>query len=141
MEGSRISIVVIESSEIVRERIIGLISRLGNVEVMGADTGIKGLTLCLGRPVNAVVVGLETPDINGMKLLQQLRVAQPAARIIALTNCAFKGILQLSLECGADFCFDKMAEFQSAIDSCKELADQRSNEPPAEPIFIGGGDS
>lgn len=118
-----ISVVIIESSEIVRERIVALVSRLtGIVIVAAAATGAEGLTLSQAERPDVVMLGLELEDMNGMKFIQRLRESRPDCRIIALTNCPFKGILQLSLECGADFCFDKTGEFQRALDVCQELA-------------------
>lgn len=124
-----VSVVIIESSEIVRERIVALASRLTGTLLLGtAETGAEGLNLCVAQQPDVVMLGLELQDMNGMKFLQQLRDALPACRIIALTNCPFKGIIHLSLECGADFCFDKTAEFERALDVCQELARHRGSQ-------------
>ena len=119
--------IIIESSEIIRERIATLMGQVEGLEVVGlAATAGFGLDLCVERQPRAVIAGLETPDMNGLKLLQRLRETLPNGRIVALTNCSFKGLQQLSIECGADHCFNKMTEFEKAVEVCKELFESMS---------------
>ncbi len=131
-----LSVVIIEPSALVRERIVDLVSRLPRVQVRGAaETGRHGLELCAAQTPQVVMLGLELEDMNGLKFLQQLRGQRPECRIIALTNCPFKGVLQLSLECGADFCFDKTTEIELALGVCSQLANHSElrPSPPAHP--------
>jgi DNA-binding NarL/FixJ family response regulator len=124
----KISIVIIEGSAMVRERIVALMSRQANTEIVGsAENGMQGLNLCLAQHPDLVVAGIELPDINGLELLRRLRKAQPTGRIVALTDFPFKEARQLCLDCGADYYFDKTTEFQGVIDACNALACQPSS--------------
>lgn len=133
-----VSIVIIESSAIVRERIVEMLSQVPNAAIVGeASTGMGGLDMCLMRRPDAVVLSLELSDMNGMNLLLHLRQTRPDSRIIALTDFPFKEVRQCCLESGADFCFDKAAEFECAISACEELACRRANSPSSDPFPRG----
>jgi DNA-binding NarL/FixJ family response regulator len=135
-----ISIVIIESSAIVRERIVEMLARVPNAAIVAeANTGMRGLDACLVNRPDAVVLSLELSDMNGIDLLLHIRQTRPDSRIIVLTDYPFKEVRQCCLESGADFCFDKAAEFECAIGVCEELARRRAN-PASSDLFLHGGD-
>ena len=130
MRGSpNISVVIMEASGIVRERLVGLMSRVADAVIVGtAEKGAEGLALCARQQqVDVAIVDMELPDVNTMDLLRRIRKLQPACRIIALTSYPFKELRLRSLESGADFCFDKTRDFENAIDVCEEIACQNTN--------------
>jgi len=127
------SILIIEGSVILRERIAAMLLRVPNVVIAGeADTGMKGLEMALLHRPDAIILSLELPDVSGMDLLPHLRQTRTNCRIIALTDYRFKEVCQRSLESGADFCFDKTTEFEEAVRVCMVLADPLSP-PPSGP--------
>ena len=70
-------------------------------EVILADNGGAGLTLCHRRTPDAVVLDLNMPGIDGRSLLQQLRILHPTLPVVVFSGHSTEEIEQEMLNQGA----------------------------------------
>lgn len=95
-------------------------------EVVVATDGTKALELALGNPgVDAIVMDIRLPDIDGNEVVRRIRAAQPDRHIpvIALTAVATPLGKEQSTQAGIDAFYVKpmaMREFLSELRSVLE---------------------
>lgn len=76
-------------------------------EVILADNGGAGLTLCHRRTPDAVVLDLNMPGIDGRSILRQLRILHPALPVVVFSGFKTDEIEQEMLNQGATACIQK----------------------------------
>jgi CheY-like chemotaxis protein len=86
-----LSLLVVEDNEVNRLVTAGLLRHAGH-RVIPAGTGAEALELLRRTPVDAVVLDLRLPDVDGLVLAGELRATRPRARgplpILAVTATA-----------------------------------------------------
>ena len=119
---------IVDDSRIVRERLAGLISELPTVEVIGDAGNVADAVKKIRRlRPHIVVLDIAMPGGNGIQVLEAIRrLRQPRTHIIMLTNFAQQAYRERCLELGAEYFFDKSAEFQEAVETIQELSRSRS---------------
>lgn len=55
-------------------------------EVLAASNGIEGLELYASRPVDAVVLDYEMPEMKGDRIAEQMKLAKPDVPIVLLSG-------------------------------------------------------
>ena len=55
-------------------------------EVLTASNGIEGLELFASRPVDAVVLDYEMPEVKGDRVAEQMKLAKPDVPIVLLSG-------------------------------------------------------
>ena len=73
-------ILIVEHDDAVREQARAALMA-GSWEVLDADVGRQGVYLAERRQPDAILVGMELPDIDGPRILRELR-ANPSTRDI-----------------------------------------------------------
>jgi PAS domain S-box-containing protein len=116
-------VLVVDDSAIVRERLVEVLSALQGVEHV--DTAARAsearLAIQSARP-DVVLLDIHMPGGSGIEVLEALRADNRRIMTIVLTNDPAPQWRAASLRAGADFFFDKSAEFQQAIDLIAHLA-------------------
>ena len=122
--GPRKKVLIVDDSRIVRERLAALISELPTVEVIGDAANVVEAVKKIRRlRPHIVVLDIAMPGGNGIHVLEAIRkLRPPRAHIIMLTNFAQEAYRERCLELGAEYFFDKSAEFQEAVETIKELS-------------------
>jgi two-component system chemotaxis response regulator CheY len=90
--GSSASILVVDDSPSMREMIRFTLKSAG-YEVHAAEDGVEALEFAKENPVNLVVTDVNMPNMNGIKLIAELR---------KLEAYKFTPILTLTTEAGAE---------------------------------------
>jgi DNA-binding NarL/FixJ family response regulator len=112
-----VTVMIVEDSSIVRERLVGLVSDLHNVVIVGeAADGFQAQALFRQHRPDAVILDIQLPGIDGMDLLAQFKTEHPACVVVVLTTYAFKEFRQRCTALGSDHFFDKATEFERAIE-------------------------
>jgi CheY-like chemotaxis protein len=93
-------ILVIDDDARDRGLLVAVLEERG-YEVMSADNGGAGLTLCHRRTPDAVVLDLNMPGIDGRSLLQQLRILHPTLPVVVFSGHRTEAIEQEMLNQGA----------------------------------------
>jgi DNA-binding NarL/FixJ family response regulator len=115
-------VLLVDDSATVRHHLIELLSTLPSLEILeaahasGARHAIRS-----GRP-DVVVLDIHMPRGSGIEVLEALREDDPRPTTIMLTNDPTPQSRAACFRIGADFFFDKTAEFQQAVDVIARLA-------------------
>lgn len=125
VESSKLRVIIVEDSAIIRARLAETISEIPNVEIVGqAETESEALALLRANEWDAAVLDLQLKEGTGLGVLKTLgRAERPDhTRIIVFTNYSFPQYRDRSLSLGADYFFDKAREFHRVREVLVELA-------------------
>ena len=107
---------LVEDSAHVRDLLLDFLHVPGEVEIVGySDTEDESVTAIISQPVDAVIVDLKLREGGGMGVIEKLRTARldPPPKIIVFTNHPFPEIRRRAMQLGADYFFDKSADYDS----------------------------
>lgn len=119
MEGAvnrPLRVYLVEDSPHVRDLLLDFLHIPGEVEIVGfSDTEAESIAALISDPVDAVIVDLKLREGSGMGVIEKLRKANlsPQPKIIVFTNHPFPEIKKRAINLGADYFFDKSAEYES----------------------------
>jgi len=124
-----LKVYVVDDSELVRERLIDMVSEIEGVEVVGEAGDLRGAEATIGelRP-DAVILDIRLPGGNGITLLRHMKRERPAATVIVLTNYPYPQYREECLDAGADYFLYKATEFDKVGEILSRMA--RSWTPP-----------
>jgi DNA-binding NarL/FixJ family response regulator len=118
-----VSVLVVDDSTIVRQRLCTLLSEDARVNVVGEVGGVAAAWKLFEqlRP-DAVVLDLQLQDGSGIEVLQRIKKARPSCRAIILTNLCEAPFRRECLRRGADYFLHKATEFERVIPLLLERA-------------------
>jgi DNA-binding NarL/FixJ family response regulator len=117
-------VLVVDDSVTLRHHLIELLLMIPGVEILEAGQVSEARqAIGAGRP-DVVVLDIHMPRGSGIEVLEALRGDNPRPTTIVLTNDPTPQWRAACIRTGADFFFDKTAEFQQAIDVIARLAVQ-----------------
>ena len=114
LEGSKLRIVIVEDSAIIRARLAETLAEIPGAEIVGqVETENDALAILRQQHWDAVVLDLQLKQGTGLGVLKALGtvVRPPGAKIIVFTNYDFPQYRDRSIGLGADYFFDKAREF------------------------------
>ena len=130
VEQTKLRVVIVEDSAIIRARLSETLGEIPNVEIVGqAETEAEALALLRQGDWDAAVLDLQLKQGTGLGVLKVLGkgTRPPHAKIIVFTNYAFPQYRDRSMLLGADFFFDKAREFHRVREVLADLADGGSS--------------
>ncbi|MFC1552045.1 response regulator transcription factor [Candidatus Latescibacterota bacterium] len=102
----RIKVFIAYDAKIVRERVIGILSKINNIEIVGqADNGKETLKLIFKLHPEVALLGFNMPDMNGMAILTKIKVFYPDMKVILCNNSLNSDVENECLKRGADYFF------------------------------------
>jgi DNA-binding NarL/FixJ family response regulator len=120
-------ILVVDDSATIRDHLVDMLSTLRGVEHV--DTAARAsearCAIQSERP-DVVVLDIHMPGGLGLEVLEAIRAGGQRIMTIVLTNDPSAQCRAASLRAGADFFFDKSAEFQRVVDVIERLALERA---------------
>ena len=123
---SRLSVYVVEDSPLVLRRLVALIESGGLAQVVGtSDVAISALLDIPALAPDVVLVDLHLRDGSGMDVIAGLTGTGCKATKIVLTNPANPAVRQAARAAGADYFYDKTAEFMLAVRTIGDIARDR----------------
>jgi two-component system OmpR family response regulator len=125
VDESKLRVVIVEDSAIIRARLAESLSEIRNLAIVGeADSESQALHLLDSGRWDAVVLDLQLKEGTGLGVLKKLsKGARPVnSKVIVFTNYAFPQYRNRSLSLGADYFFDKSREFNRVRDVLADLA-------------------
>ena len=111
-----LQVYLVEDSPHVRDLLLDFLHIPGEVEIIGyADNENDSMAAIIAQPVDVVIVDLKLREGGGMALIERLRKANlnPQPKIIVFTNHPFPEIRQRAMQLGADYFYDKSADYDS----------------------------
>lgn len=120
-------LLVVDDSELIRSRLVSMLKPLPGVrEVSTAGSLQQALYTVSHFLPTLVILDLNLPDGNAVKIIPMLRRMVPDMRILVLTNDASAYNREHSLEAGADWFYDKSTEFEQALELLKQQSERNS---------------
>ena len=124
MDGTKLRVVIVEDSAMIRARLAETLTEIPNLEIIGeAETEAEAVALLRQGGWDATILDLQLKKGTGLGVLKALAQDKPAAaKVIVFTNFAFPQYKDRSLQLGADYFFDKSREFHRVREVLSDLA-------------------
>ena len=121
IEKTVMKLLIVDDSEIVRERLKTMLSEVPKVETIGqAKDPQEARELVRKLNPEVVLVDIQMPGGGGINLLCEIKEGQKPPLIIVLTNQSYPQYRRKCMEAGADFFFDKSTEFDKVAEVLKK---------------------
>ena len=102
----KITTFIADDSTIVRERLIEILSRFDNVEIIGqSGNGEEALNQILEHQPDVVLLDVNMPGLSGIEVLMRVKAVQPDIKVILFTSYSAFDLEKECLNRGADFFF------------------------------------
>ncbi|MBT8401107.1 MAG: response regulator transcription factor [Rhodothermia bacterium] len=122
MDTTDIRVVVCDDADAIRSRLVGMIRRLPHVTVAGeARTARTSVDLIKNVEPDVAILDIALPDGNGIDVLRDVKADLPDLTVIMLTNHANALYRRACLRAGAQYFFDKSAEFDRLASVLSQL--------------------
>jgi CheY-like chemotaxis protein len=107
------TVYIVDDSQAVRERLIGMISEVEGVTLSGASGNPSEAVGAIRRlQPDAVILDIRMPGMSGIQVLREIKQDLRAPVVIMLTNYPFGQYRRECTEAGADFFLNKSTEFE-----------------------------
>lgn len=111
-------ILIADDAELLRERMIALLSRLAGIESIFESHSCASTLDAIERDQpDLVLLDLRMPDGSGLEVLRAMHGRKHRPRILVLTTWSDPDVRQLCLDAGADDFFEKSTGFMGAVDA------------------------
>jgi DNA-binding NarL/FixJ family response regulator len=128
----KLKVFITDDSAIVRERLMTMVLALPEITVVGqARDGPEAVDAIRRTRPDVVILDIRMPGSNGIDVLRRLKEMQPAPKVIMLTNYAYQQYRKTCEAAGADFFFDKSAEFDQIPQALEQVRHGLRAEPDA----------
>ena len=115
-------VLVVDDSDVVRERLCNLLKPLPGIEVLAqARSAEKAEQLLKEISPDIVVLDIHMPDKSGIALLEEIKQHSPSPTVIMLTNYAFTEYRFRCLNAGASYFFEKSTEFEQVVELIEHM--------------------
>jgi DNA-binding NarL/FixJ family response regulator len=115
-------VLVVDDSEIVRERLKDMLSEVMEGAVIGqAKDTSEAIQMLHKLHPEVVILDIEMPGKSGIDLLREIKKGKQPPLAIVLTNQSYPQYRQVCIKAGADFFFDKSTEFDKVTQVLKQL--------------------
>jgi DNA-binding NarL/FixJ family response regulator len=107
------TVYIVDDSQAVRERLIGMISEVEGVTLSGASGNPSEAVGAIRRlQPDAVILDIRMPGMSGIQVLREIKQDLRAPVVIMLTNYPFGQYRRECAEAGADYFLNKSTEFE-----------------------------
>ena len=135
-----LKIVIIDDSRIIRERLSGMLTEIGTVEVVGtAESAASGIEMIRTIKPDFVILDIRMPGGSGIQALAEIKQLQPALKVAVLTNYPYPAYSKRCYELGADYFFDKSSEFEmvkTTLSLYSSVMDEKAQPAPSQPTSV-----
>lgn len=117
-----LNILVVDDSEIIRDRIVEVINRLSeNIKIIHADNFREALKQFISLPPEIIILDIQLKDGDGMDLLNIIKSRNPNTHVIILTNYPFPIFKKYCTKYGAEYFLDKSNDFEKLQDVVSKI--------------------
>lgn len=120
---SKIRMLIVDDSIIVRDRLAQLLAETQQVEIVGeVGDAPEAMDRIRALKPQVVILDIHLPHGSGLDVLRNIKLESPAPIVIMLTNYPYPQYRDACLAAGADYFFDKSTEFNRITDVIDSLA-------------------
>jgi len=114
---------IADDSEFIRETLVKLLKPVKLIETIYMAKDVKeGIELVTKLRPDVVILDIRMPKGQGFDVLEAAKKLEPAPVVIMLTNYTIDQYRQKAFAKGADYFFDKSAEFEKVVEVIEELS-------------------
>ena len=118
-------VLIADDSELMRERLVTMLSELPNIEIIGqARDGMEAIDFIQTLKPDVVILDIRMPGRNGIDVLKRIKEDDTTPKVIMFTNYPYPQYRHKCLKAGADFFFDKSMDFEQFIHVLNMLAQE-----------------
>jgi DNA-binding NarL/FixJ family response regulator len=129
-----LKVFITDDSVLVRERLVGLLSELEAVELVGqAESAPEAIETIQRLRPDVVVLDIRLPGGSGIEVLKAIKQNVPSPIVIMLTAFPYRQFHEKCQEAGAEYFFDKASEFHRIVEVLKQLQDGTTEVEMANP--------
>lgn len=119
---------VVDDSALLREQVIGLLSELVGIEIVGqAHYALEACHAVSELKPDVVILDIHLIEGSGIDVLSRIKRLDPAPIVIMLTNSTTPPYRRKCMSAGADFFLDKSSEFENVRALVQSLGDRINN--------------
>jgi len=115
-------VLIVEDSNLIRERLVEMISDIAKVEIVGQEGyAPKAIASIQKLQPDVVILDIRLRDGNGFEVLESIKKGHKPPVVIMLTKYPYPSYREKCLALGADFFLDKATEFEKVAVILQEL--------------------
>ncbi len=123
MKKNMVKVLVADDSDILRARLVNLLSENPSIEIVGETRdGIGAIILIEKYKPDVIILDIRMPGKTGFDVLKKVKKQKSPPIVIMLTNYPYKQYKEKCQKEGADYFFDKATEFEKIPLVLEELA-------------------
>jgi DNA-binding NarL/FixJ family response regulator len=124
-----IRIVIVDDSNLVRERLVKMLNATSGIEIAGeATNSYDALRVIQDKKPHIVIIDIKIPGENGMEVLKKIKKVNKAVIAIIITNYPITQYRTNCFENGADYFYDKSYEYGKVVETIEGLVNSGSVE-------------
>ena len=106
-------ILIVDDSELIRQRLVEMIGEIDQTEVIGlAGNAEEAYSYYNGSCPDVIILDIHLPGENGIRILERIKKKNKEVKIIILTNFPYPQYKRKCMELGADYFVDKSERFE-----------------------------
>ncbi len=122
-------VLIVDDSAIVRERLKAMLCEITELEnISQARDSLEAISSFQKLNPEVVILDIRMPGGSGIDVLKEMKKATKPPLIIVLTNYPYPQYFRKCIDVGADFFFDKSAEFDKVTEVLKQLGQNQSGQ-------------
>lgn len=115
-------VLIADDSPLICETITSILKTFLRIEdVVAVGDGQHALNLVTSEPWDLVILDINIPQPNGLKVLERLKQHNPATKVIVFTNYPLPSYREECSRLGAEYFLDKTTESQSLLKVIKSV--------------------
>ncbi len=120
-------VLIVDDSAFIRERLKAMLSEITEPENISQAEDPLEAVKCLQKLNHEVVIlDIRMPDGSGIDVLRTIKKQPSPPSVIIVTNSPYPQYRRKCIDAGADFFFDKSAEFDKVTEVLKQLSQNQS---------------
>lgn len=126
-----ISVVVVDDHDLLREGVVGALSQIDDIEVVGeANNGETAVRLVAELSPDVVVMDLVMPGGSGLDAIRSISADHPDTRLLALTSFTDGSLVRRAIEAGATSFLFKTVDVDAFANAVRMTAAGQSTLAP-----------
>ena len=120
-ERAKRRVLIVDDSPQVRQELCTLLPLAGDIEIVGeAADGLEAIRHAEALRPQVVLIDLEMPVLDGYEATRQIKAADPACRVVALTAHSYEQARHKAMQAGVDVFLVKGVSVETLVQAISE---------------------